>query len=260
MSQQYAAKKSAEKEADIKRLGVKSNISDLEHLLQTTQANIGGIIYDLGKLYPEDEKYHSLVKGLNDNVEYMNRVIRFSNATINKDMFNLKLQDLDQFIKSYCSAWLNYSGNYFNLSLKSNLGGNNMVMFDKTYLKLMLDSILTNVERHGFKKQRRDENLVEISLSLESYANKPYVVLRVANNGLPFKKGFTLDDYKQRGRYSGNTGRSGLGGYHVFEIAKGHNGFLYIDSNKVWNVVVEVLLPIDNVESDNLTVYEHECI
>lgn len=260
MSQQYAAKKSAEKEADIKRLGVKSNISDLEHLLQTTQANIGGIIYDLGKLYPEDEKYHSLVKGLNDNVEYMNRVIRFSNATINKDMFNLKLQDLDQFIKSYCNAWLNYSGNYFYLSLKSNLGGNNMVMFDKTYLKLMLDSILTNVERHGFKKQRREENLVEISLSLESYANKPYVVLRVANNGLPFKKGFTLDDYKQRGRYSGNTGRSGLGGYHVFEIAKGHNGFLYIDSNKVWNVVVEVLLPIDNVESDNLTVYEHECI
>ena len=40
MSQQYAAKKSAEKEADIKRLGVKSNISDLEHLLQYRWYNL----------------------------------------------------------------------------------------------------------------------------------------------------------------------------------------------------------------------------
>lgn len=260
MSQEHAAIVRAEQEADAKRLGVKTNISDLEHMLQTTQANIDCIIDDLEDIYKEDSSYQSLIKGLKDNVEYMKRVIRFSNATISPEMFNMKRNDIDAFIKSYCNSWLNYSGNYFYLSLKPMQCENRMVVFDKTYIKLMLDSILTNVERHGFKKRRKEENHVEISLSVESYQDKPYVVIRVANNGEPFKEGFTLDDYITRGRYSSNTGRSGLGGYHVYQIAKGHNGYLYIDSNKVWNVVVEVLLPIDGVESDNLVSYEHECI
>lgn len=260
ISQEHAALVRAEQEADAKRLGVKTNISDLEHMLQTTQANVDCIIDELEDIYKEDSSYQSLIKGLKDNVEYMKRVIRFSNATITPEMFNMKKNDLDAFIKSYCNSWLNFSGNYFYLSLKSMLSENRMVVFDKTYIKLMLDSILTNVERHGFKKRRREENHVEISLSVESYQDKPFVVMRVANNGEPFKEGFTIDDYKTRGRYSSNTGRSGLGGYHVYQIAKGHNGYLYIDSNKVWNVVIEVLLPIDGVEADNLVTYEHECI
>ena len=260
ISQEHAALVRAEQEADAKRLGVKTNISDLEHMLQTTQANVDCIIDELEDIYKEDSSYQSLIKGLKDNVEYMKRVIRFSNATITPEMFNMKKNDLDAFIKSYCNSWLNFSGNYFYLSLKSMLSENRMVVFDKTYIKLMLDSILTNVERHGFKKRRREENHVEISLSVESYQDKPFVVIRVANNGEPFKEGFTIDDYKTRGRYSSNTGRSGLGGYHVYQIAKGHNGYLYIDSNKVWNVVIEVLLPIDGVGADNLVTYEHECI
>lgn len=260
ISQEHAAIVRAEQEADAKRLGVKTNISDLEHMLQTTQANIDCIIDELKDIYKDDGSYQSLVKGLKDNVEYMKRVIRFSNATISPEMFNMKKYDLDAFIKSYCNSWLNYGGNYFYLSLKPMLGENRMVVFDKTYIKLMLDSILTNVERHGFKKRRKEENHVEISLSVESYQDKPYVVIRVANNGEPFKEGFTLDDYKTRGRYSSNTGRSGLGGYHVYQIAKGHNGYLYIDSNKVWNVVIEVLLPIEGIAVDNLITYEHECI
>ena len=195
-----------------------------------------------------------------DNVEYMKRVIRFSNATITPEMLSMKKNDIDAFIKSYRDSWLNFSGQYFSLSLKSMLDENKMVVFDKTYIKLMLDSILTNVERHGFKKYRREKNQVEISLSVECYQDKPDVVIRVANNGEPFKEGFTIDDYKTRGRYSSNTGRSGLGGYHVYQIVKGHNGYLYIDSNKVWNVVIEVLLPIDSVGTDNLVTYEHECI
>ena len=69
-----------------------------------------------------------------------------------------------------------------------------------------------------------------------------------------------MKDYITRGRYSANTGRSGLGGYHVYQIAKGHNGFLYLDSNKIWNVIVEVLLPISNVDVNDLPIYEHECI
>lgn len=260
ISQQHAATVRAEQEADAKRLGVKQNISDLEHMLQTTYANIDKILYKFDKIQSDDNNLHVLVKGLKDNVDYLKRVIQYDNASISSKDFNLKEQDIEEFIKDYCNSWLNYSGNYFSLSLKMNLGDNKKVMFDKTLFKVMLDSILTNVERHGFDKRRNEDNHVEILLSTEKYENKAYIVIRVANNGFPFKKGFTIKDYITRGRYSANTGRSGLGGYHVYSIIKGHGGFLYIDSNKIWNVIIELLLPINNEELDNLVEYENECI
>ena len=52
----------------------------------------------------------------------------------------------------------------------------------------------------------------------------------------------------------------GLGGYHVHQIAKGHNGFLCLDSNKMWNMIVEVLLPIESTEYNDIPAYDNECI
>lgn len=258
--QQDRAEKRKEIEADEKRLGVKTNISDLEHMLGPTQSHLTQIIYDLERVNAIDDTYHLLVKRLSDNVEYMNRLIQFSNANISHDQFNIRQQDIVSFIENYCNAWRNYSGNYFNLSLVNKIGESRNVMFDRTLMKVMLDSILSNAERHGFGKRKNEENKVEISLNMECYEDRPFVLLRVANNGKPFNEGFTLKEYITRGRYSSDTGRSGLGGYHVYSIAKGHRGYLYIDSTKVWSVIVEILLPISGVETDNLTEYEHECI
>lgn len=260
LKQQHAARERAEQEADAKRLGVKTNISDLEHMLGTTYANIDDVLYKLGKIDSKGDALRSLVKELKDNVEYLKRVIKYDNANISAEDFNMKEQDIEAFIQSYCEGWNNYSGRYFRLSLQVDLGKHKMVDFDKALLKVMLDSILTNVERHGFDKRRSETNRVEITLGLEKYEERPYVVVRVANNGAPFRSGFTIDDYITRGRYSANSGRSGLGGYHVYQIVKGHKGFLYLDSNKIWNVIVEILLPINNVKSDNLVEYEHECV
>ena len=59
------------------------------------------LIDELEDIYKEDSSYQSLIKGLKDNVEYMKRVIRFSNATITPEMFNMKKNDIDAFVKSY---------------------------------------------------------------------------------------------------------------------------------------------------------------
>ena len=126
----------------------------------------------------------------------------------------------------------------------------------------MLDSILNNAVRHGFHKRKNhtEHNMVLIALSAVEYDGKPYLKLSIANNGDPMADGFTIEDYTSRGRYTASTGRSGLGGHHVFQIAKGHHGFLYLDSNKVWNMVVEVLLPIESALLNDIPAYENECI
>ncbi len=258
----YNQKLDAEREADALRLGVKQNVSDLEHMLGSTQLRITKIITRLEKVTPTSENYHHLVKSLKDNVEYMNRIIHYNNARIDTESFNLKRGDIAEFINAYVDAWNNYGGEYFKILVDNRLDANILLSFDKTLLTVMLDSILNNAIRHGFHKRKNytDHNMVQISLSAVEYNGLPYMQLTVANNGDHIAEGFTIKDYISRGRYTTSTGRSGLGGYHVYQIVKGHNGFLYLDSNKVWNMIVEVLLPIETTILNELPTYDNECI
>jgi signal transduction histidine kinase len=198
-------------------------------------------------------------------MDYMSRLIRFNNAKIDSTLFNMREGSIIEFVKDYADGWRNYGGNYFELTITNELQTDSMVVFDKNMLTVMLDAILSNAVRHGFMKDKThtEHNRVDINLLAVSYMDKPYLQMRVVNNGEPMKDGFTIKDYTSRGRFSAQTGRSGLGGYHVYQVVKGHNGFLYLDSNNVWNMVVEILLPLCSDTSVNdLIEYEHgqDCI
>ena len=258
--QQYTAKVEAEREADAKRLGIKQNISDLEHMLGSTQLRIGKIIKRLESCTPDMANYQQVVKQLKDNVEYMNRIIRYSNANIEQDSVYKKSDDLIEYITSYVDGWINYGNNCFELSVVNELGENPSISFDRNMLTVMFDSILNNAVRHGFHKKKMDGNIVQIRLSLVERESKPFVLISVANNGVSMMEGFTIDDFISRGRFSASTGRSGLGGFHTYQIVKGHEGFMYLDSNKQWSVIVEVLLPVDSSSINNIPEYDHECI
>lgn len=260
--QQYDQKVTAEREADAMRLGVKQNISDLEHMLGSTQLRINKIIARLEGATPASENYPHIVKSMKDNIEYMNRVIHYNNARIDSESFNLKEGDIVGFIKGYIDAWNNYGGGYFEIDFVNDLFDTPRMSFDKTLLTVMLDSILNNAILHGFHKRKNhtDHNMVQLRLSVVEYKEAPYILLSIANNGDPIADGFTIEDYISRGRYTATTGRSGLGGYHVHQIAKGHKGVLCLDSNIMWNMIVEVLLPIDSTDYNDIPVFDNECI
>lgn len=260
ITQQYYSRVRAEQDADAKRLGIKQNISDLEHMLGTTQHRIGKIIERLENLTPEASNYHQTVKQLKDNVEYMNRIIQYSNANIDLESINKMSDDFVKYITSYVEGWNNYGRNCFDLTVVNELKESPLISFDKDMLTVMLDAILNNAALHGFNKRKKDGNRVMIRLSLVEHDLLPHLLVSIANNGEAMTNDFTLDDYISRGRYTASTGRSGLGGYHTYQIIKRHNGFLYLDSNKQWNVIVDVLLPIDSTSTDNMITYEHECI
>ncbi len=260
MAQQYQEHRLAEQEADAKRLGVKRNISDLEHMLGTTQNRIGKIIQRLEKVTPNADNYLQLIKQLKDNVGYMNRTIQYTNTRIESVSFNKQSGDISEFIKDYVDAWKNYGSNCFALDVFDELDEKLDLSYDKGLLTVMLDSILNNAVRHGFHKRKDIGNQVLIHLSEVAYEDSPYLLLSIANNGEAMSAGFSIEDYVSRGRYTASTGRTGLGGYHVYQIVKGHNGYLRLDSNKQWNVIVEVLLPINTTSVNELPIYENECI
>ena len=245
------------------RKEAKQTISDLEHMLGSTQIKINNIISRLERMTSEGENCSGTVKQLKDNIEYMNRIIHYNNSSIEKSSFDIKSYSISDLVNDYLQSWNNYGGNYFNIGFINNLDREVTVDVDRTLFTVMLDAILSNAIRHGFKKNRHHtpDNQVVISIKEEKYNECAYVVLRIANNGDPMDDDYTIQDYVTKGRYSSSTGRSGLGGYHVYQIVKGHHGYLYLDSNKDWNTIVEILIPsIDNNELDNLNNYKHECI
>ena len=262
VKQEYAQRMRAEREAEEKRLGIKQNISDLEHMLGPTQLKINRIISRLERMTPDSENYKRTVKDLRDNIGYQNRLIHYSYSQIDSASFDMTSGDIADFLQQYIEAWSNYGGNYFKIRLLDNLNEKVSVTFDRTMMTVLFDSILSNAARHGFHKNSEytDDNRVNITLSLQSVHGEPCVVISAANNGDRFKDGFDISDYITKGRFASDSGRSGLGGYHVHQIVKGHHGYMYIDSNSYWNVIIDIILPIDNKSMNNLKEYEHECI
>ena len=250
------------KKAKEGRRGDKQRVSDLEHMLGSTQIKISSIISCLEAITPENYNYSCMIKQLKDNFEYMNRIIRYSSSSIEDNKFNSKDCKITDLINEYLESWKNYGGYCFRISCSNKINRDAIVTVDKMLITVMIDSILSNAIRHGFHKRKdyTPDNQVQICLTEELFDGKAYVVLRIANNGDKIDDQITIYDYIKKGKYSSSTGRSGLGGYHVYQIVKRHNGYLYLDSNKEWNTIVEILLPSDNSVLCNLIKYEHECV
>ena len=232
-------------------------------MLGTTFDRIGDAIYELE--YIEGAKELSTI--LKDNFSYMRRFI----ASIGKDFSatGIKLKkeclSINDYFSAYCEGWKNYGKNTFDVHYKSSISDDSTFEIDDVFIKTLLDTLLDNAYRHGFDRFKSPDHQVEIATSYVSFNNKPYVMVSVANNGKPFPENFSIEKYISRGEFSGDSGRTGLGGNHVYNITKRHGGFICLTSNDKWNVIVDILLPIyyynDNDENKFIA-YEHtnECM
>lgn len=256
LKDEYLQNKEKETEADRERLGKKTVQSEIEHMLGMNQQRVGRLLSFLNKTMPSEDDYFKYMKRLKDNFDYIERIIHFTNMPL--ESFNLSKGNLCAFIEDYVAAWHNYGPDYFNIQIDNHLECNDEVLIDKVLLTVMFDSILDNAGRHSFDKRKRIENKVVISLDCVNESGAPYIMVSVANNGKPFAEGFTIDDYISRGRYSASSGRSGLGGYHVYQVTKGHGGLLSISSNADWNVIIDVLIPAININAEHLPAYGKE--
>ena len=120
-----------------------------------------------------------------------------------------------------------------------------------------LDCIFKNAQRHGFKNRFSEENKVSISLSEVNHLDKPFVCISIANNGEPFPESFTIKDFIKRGKVAGDSGKTGLGGYHVYSIIKRLGGFLNLTNDGNGEVIFELLIPAPGLSIKNINTYNN---
>jgi type I restriction enzyme M protein len=88
------------------------------------------------------------------------------------------------------------------------------VLLNLQLLKVLLDNLISNAEKHGFDDMRPD-NLMRINISIIDQR----LVIEVQNNGKSFPPKFTRAQYIQEFRTSHSDKGQGIGGFQVHQIA-----------------------------------------
>ena len=242
---------------EIARLGMRDTVSDLSHMMNTPFSNIGDL---LGLLLDEEMSYTAkgwIIK-LRDNFEYLTRLIKTVGADFSIDACSIEDIKIRDFMNEYMLSWSNINHQFFKAELLSNLTNDKIcVKGNDTLLRIALDCIFKNAQRHGFKSKYSNENKVSVMLSEVNHKNKPFVCISIANNGEPFPESFTIKDFIKRGKVAGGTGKTGLGGYHIYSIVKKLGGFLNLTNDGNGDVIFELLIPAPGLSLKTLNAYNN---
>lgn len=228
-------------------------VSDLVHCLGPIFNRINCAI-DINS----DNEDFKLIK---DNISYMTRVIKsfgadFSSYRTNKDEIGV-----NDFFQEYYSSLQNCNSSIYKIEYCSKLSDDTTFEVDEDVMRIMLDTILDNAYRHGFKKAKNIDARVGISTSCKRIKGKDFILIEVANNGLPFPNDLTFEKFISRGEFCGENGHTGLGGNHIYNIIKLHDGYLNITKSAKWNIIFDILIPIEYISDEdmnNITDYNNE--
>lgn len=229
--------------ADQDRFSIRSAAADIQHMLGTPFSQ-QQVCMELIKRSKDEATYKKNVAALIDISGYIQRVVTSVGADIASAEFNPKDVELIELVKQYITSYGNFSSGYFKVSYAEGNADKGVAYVDEDMIKLLLDTIMDNAGRHGFGKKSDKDNLVQVRLDFYKYKDHPYYRISVMNNGKPKNPDYSVRDFISRANFDGESGRTGLGGYHIHQIARKHNGFVGIDSSKEWGFIVNVLIPV----------------
>lgn len=217
--------------ASKERKMLKKTSSDLIHMLGTPYIRINNALELLSM--DADDEGKTRINYIRDNFGYIKRLIEMNGAEFN-DYPKKKINIVD-FMERYILGWENYGSKTFSIEFHCDgeLEKENTILANETALAIMMDCLLDNANRHGFQKTKSPDNKVKICLDQAMIGNEKSVIIAVGNNGKPMPKDFSIDDYIASGKFGTATGRSGLGGNHVYKIVSAMGGTLDFISEAV---------------------------
>lgn len=231
----------SEAKSEEKRVAHRNVSAQLSHMLGTPIHIIEDAISALKYVEGLEETYSMLY----DNFDYMKRIINSIDDDFSSQKMNLEEIPINEFLQKYCGAWKNYGKKQFSVSFKSELNDNTTFKIDEVFMKVLLDAVLNNANKHGFNGIEVQNPQILISTSYTIVNKMPCVLMSIANNGASFPIGFTIEQYVREGEFGGTSGNTGRGGYHVYQIAKRHQGYISISNDDEWNVKINVMIPIE---------------
>ena len=258
------ARKKAELQAEMDRYGIKSAGADIVHMLGTPFVKQNRVIDYLVDNMPEDNMTREAVSALIDISKYIQRITENVGKDFDNATFNLERENISDVVSDYVESWNHFCGDYFQLTVndrRAATGKDVWVMLDKDKFFILLDTILDNAYRHGFDKNVHNDAeshhvVIDIDVVKNSYGQ--CALICIGNDGKPLEEGFSINDYISRGRFGVNSGRTGLGGNHIYTIVKRHGGHIGLDGNKNMPFIVRIVIPLSEQISTNIKMDSYE--
>lgn len=230
------------------RYGIKKAGSDIAHILATPFQRQNRIIRTLATLEPGSEKYVRRVTSLIDVCQYIRRMTIAIGGDLRTATFHPQDICISKEVSEYVRAWGNFDNTTdYRVIIQDETKGDIHLNADPIMLWIALDTLLENAYRHGFREGNYtapEGNLVCIRLNPVLMDEKPFVQIAVMNNGQKAPDGYTIEDFKTRGHYVGDSGHTGLGGNHVYTVAHRMGGFIAYRTEMNWPFIIDVLLPV----------------
>lgn len=176
----------------------------------------------------------------------------FNNALkIQKQNLKKEVVELVQFFRNEVKPL--YIGKNYSIEVfaKPNLKLN--VWLDKDAFKDVIENLIENAKSHGFIDNEKHYRIV-FDLSklkegegFDDNTSTKFARIIYKNDGKPFPKNFSFEDYKQFSNKAGKTQGTGIGGYVINKIVELHDGiFNFIAPSDDFTVEFEIILPLEN--------------
>lgn len=184
----------------------KENKQEVEEISRKFKSFYG---YDLTEVFKE----------IKNDITQITNVLEKGEETLNVEKYELRLLSLKECVQLIKS--LSKSNSKFELDKQFLLEGNQNergILGNKVLFRTLFDNLLTNANKYAFDKSQK-ENLVRIIVKEE----EGKLLLVIKDNGVGFPKNFTKEKFIQKYKTSNNKKGSGLGGFHIDQIAARFN-------------------------------------
>lgn len=246
-----------QKDKIMKQLGAAEVLFDLNHTISLPVNRMQMLLGNLSDMNEGKPEIFSQLKKIRDNFDYVLRVIKTFSTDYKKD-FDIKPTELMPVIEDFRSKFSSLPFGFDPEIDRSRIDQRIKVKINDDLFRIVLDNIMRNAHRHGFNKSVSPENRVLISFDVTSVEGKNWLLMSVGNNGKAMEGDFTIADYIMQGRKGRTTGNTGQGGYDIYQIVRKFDGRLGIRSSDDWNFIVDILLPLEEVDEEtNIKEYRY---
>lgn len=195
------------------------------------------------------DTYERLCNRIDKQLEVLPKIFN-DFQVLQKDVLELQTIDLNVFFEEIKNL---YSGRNYRIDIipaEKPL----LVKLDKDAFLSVVDNLVINAVKHGFKENSRFYE-IDFILSEEEMINGKQVKILYKDNGVGFPENYDINKYKTFGDKSVFSKGSGIGGYVVSKIVSLHNGkiaLLPVPKSDQFRTQIQILLPLHTLKKQKI--------
>lgn len=189
-----------------------------------------------------------LLKKIENDALQLNDVL----TTVNKVMsFKLALQDMEEVeLLNFFKEYIDLKKMEINNNISIEVAGEKVVaQINKASFRDLIDQLIINAQKHGFKDWRQNKTLNKIHFTIKTSKDRDVATIDYHNNGRAFT--LTKKDFISPFQKSQTSNGSGIGGNYIYRIVQAHNGELVVKEGQKHGFSLSIEIPLtQNLENE----------